>query len=226
MKLVRTSQHSLRAANPSKSSNLSDFVREYRTAVRLYIDFLWSTRLEIKGRVLDVRNHEYDCPGFIPVLPGLELNTRLTARALKCASTQACGIVKAVLNKRLKDESRFEWLLAKKRRVSASLAERLSKPPCCPDAKNINCELNSIVARVGEHSNSFDLWLNLSALFNDTRGFSSLCRPDTTGSPGSGRPAASLCLQCYSTNTVSSFAGKSKRRNPAQAALLSQSTRA
>jgi len=167
---IRTSQHSLKDLNKCKAYELNLFIRAYREAVNVYVDFLWNTRIEFNTTVLDVKEHQYNVPKFIPKL--LEnFNTLLTSRALKCASTQACGVVASVLDKRQKDESKLEWFYSQGKKPSAALIERLSKPPVCPNTQNINCELNSIIVSVGAEINSFDLWLNFSALFKSKRGF-------------------------------------------------------
>ena len=42
---------------------------------------------------------------MMPNIP--KITTRLSARALKCAATQACGIVNAVLRTRTKQENKL-----------------------------------------------------------------------------------------------------------------------
>ena len=167
---IRTSQHSLKATNKCKGQELNKFIYAYREAVKFYVGFLWNNKIKFHNTVLDVKEHQYDVPKFIAKVSE-DFDTVLTARALKCASTQACGIVAAVLDKRQKDENKLEWLYSQHKKPSAALLERLEKPPACPSTQNINCELNSIIVSVGTEANSFDIWLNFLALFKDKRGF-------------------------------------------------------
>jgi hypothetical protein len=73
---------------------------------------------------------------------------RLSARALKCAATQACGIVQSVSNKRRKDLFTKKYLETNNRTPGKTLLNRLNKGMSKPDCAFINCELNSICVDV------------------------------------------------------------------------------
>lgn len=165
---VRATSHSLKLANKGKREALALFMSEYRNAVKHYTHWLWTNRLVWGNgdskRTWNLSENRLDVPSMISTV-GIEFETKLTARALKCAATQACGIVGAVVDKRVKDQEDLTWKQRNNRNPGKGLLQRLSKPLTEPDCKNINAELNSICAAVGNETNSFDLWLELSSLF-------------------------------------------------------------
>ena len=103
--MILSSSFSLKESNKAKLETLSIFKKEYSDATSKFVDYLWNTRLELNGRILDVEQCLYDCPSMMPNIP--KITTRLSARALKCAATQACGIVNAVLRTRTKQENKL-----------------------------------------------------------------------------------------------------------------------
>lgn len=166
--VVRASRLSLKETNASKLEILREFVLEYECSVSFYVDALWRGRFTEGNKILNVSQGLYDCPKFCPKI---DFDSPLTGRALKCAQTQAMGIVKAVLNKRVKDENKFIW----KRDhgiKDEKLEKRLANLPTMPEIKNLGCELNSIVAGVeGKNSaKTFDLWLDVHSMFKNKRG--------------------------------------------------------
>lgn len=166
--MIRSSKHSVKFANGGKQELLSMFVDCYKDALEFYVSYLWDSRIEHDGYLLDVAQGFYVCPKFISseVKPKV---SRLTARALKCAASQASAIVRSVLNKREKDENRLEWKKSKGMKDDR-LEKKLSKAPTKPNLKNIHCDLNSILCSLTEGQNSFDFWLELHSLFSDGRG--------------------------------------------------------
>ena len=166
--VVRASRLSLKETNDKKLSIIEEFVLEYECSVRFYVDALWHRRFTEGNKILDVGQGLYDCSKFCPEI---DFESPLTGRALKCAQTQAMGIVKAVLNKRVKDENKFLW----KREhgiKDEKLEKRLANLPTMPEIKNLGCELNTIVAGVeGKKSaTKFDLWLDVHSMFKGKRG--------------------------------------------------------
>ncbi len=166
--MIRSSKHSVKFANGGKQELLSMFVDCYKDALEFYVSYLWDSRIEHDGYLLDVAQGFYVCPKFISseVKPKV---SRLTARALKCAATQASAIVRSVLNKRERDENRLEWKKSKGMK-DERLEKKLSKAPTKPNLKNIHCDLNSILCSLTEGQNTFDFWLELHSLFSDVRG--------------------------------------------------------
>lgn len=166
--MIRSSRHTLKFANSGKMKILSEFLDLYKSALEFYIGYLWSNRIGSGEYVLDVSQGLYVCPKFLDA--SVKHESRLTGRALKCASTQASAIVRAVLNKRMKDESRLEW----KKSLGIKdekLEKKLLNPPTKPNLNKIYCDLNSITSSLTIGRNSFDYWLVLSSLFKDLRGF-------------------------------------------------------
>lgn len=167
--MVRSSKHTLKFTNKGKLEQLSKFVDEYKQGLEYYISYLWNTRLGSGDYILDVAQGLYVCPKFIEsnIKPN---ETKLSGRALKCVATQASGMVRAVLNKRLKDENKLEWKKSKNIK-DEKLEKRLEKLPTMPSVDKVHCDLNSITTSLTVGQNSFDFWLELHSLFNDVRGF-------------------------------------------------------
>ena len=97
---VRSTAHSMKFANSGKRAAMADFLTEYRKAVGAYVDVLWNCPREwTPGKILDVAHDYLDVPSMISTTD-IPIETRLSGRALKCAATQACGMVKAALKRR------------------------------------------------------------------------------------------------------------------------------
>jgi transposase len=177
--LTRSAAFSLKETNQEKRRLLQFFLTQYGNALRFYVDLLWNNPLEwhtknkdkviVKTHVLDVSQGLYDCPSMLANLASYEFDSVLSARALKCAATQACGIVNAVLKKRIKDEALLEYKKAHGYE-DERLERRLQKAPTKPSLKDFRAELNSLVAEISEGNNSFDLWVEFSALFERKEG--------------------------------------------------------
>ena len=163
MSIVRASRLYFKHANHGKLSILQAFLAEYRLVVQKTIDHVWSNRLLIGDRVLDVQNNDFYLPSFIPNNCCPEMETILSGRAVKCATTQAVAMVKAALKRRAKDLS---WLSKLKGApLPKTLVKRLERPLVKPSADHVKAELNSICATLtwGDET-SFDGWLVLSSL--------------------------------------------------------------
>ncbi len=148
---------------------LSEFVDQYKSAVEVYIDYLWNNNLSCGKYVLDVSAGLYNCPSMFhwKVSPA---GTSLTARALTCASGQACSIVNSVLKKRKKDENKLEW--KKKNNIKdEKLQKKLLNKPTKPDLKNFSCEIDSKVSSIMKGDNSFNFWLNLHCFTTTKKAF-------------------------------------------------------
>ena len=100
---IRSTSHSLKFANTGKWYAVADFLTEYRKAVDLYVEVLWNCPREwTPGKILDVEHDYLDVPSMISTTD-IPIETKLSGRALKCAATQACGMVKAALRRRKLD---------------------------------------------------------------------------------------------------------------------------
>ena len=130
--MIRTSKLSTKLLNQHKQIKLNKFIEEYKKVVQYYVDSLWSNL-----------SNTYEIPKFVSTKS--YTNSPLSQRAIKCASTQACGIVRASTEKARK----LVWVInqLKEKGEDANYLElKLSKlkveKPSLP--KHFKCELNSI----------------------------------------------------------------------------------
>ena len=163
MSVVRSSFLLLNNANASKLDLLHAFMREYRGVVQKIIDHVWGHGCDIPGIVLNIPEGILNVPSFIPVAVLPVLDTTLSARAVKCASSQAMSMIKAAFVRRRKDQY---WLTKiADGRIPKPLQQRLSRPLVKPNASGIKAELNSICARLSwETETSFDGWFEMFSL--------------------------------------------------------------
>jgi IS605 OrfB family transposase len=164
--MIRISSHTTKFAHQSKRNNLRLFLDEYRRMAQVYLDYLWDHPNIFNGKTLDVTNQKYDCPTFLTADINTKLNTTttLSARALKCCSTQVCGIVKAVLEKPRK---RLYILtkLTKEHQDVTQLRNKITKHPITkPVVKGLKAELNSICCDYRDTQKYFNGYLQLHAL--------------------------------------------------------------
>ena len=165
MSKIKSSSHSLRELNIGKASLLSEFIDEYQRSVRFFIDYLWSTKIKYNGKIFDLKQDLLDCPQFISTV-GIDFQSNLSARALKSASTQACGIVKTSIDKRRRLLYIRSTHLAKKKRTR-SLTKRINK---CPLIKpilrsNFPIEISSLCATIEtSHISYFDSIIILKSI--------------------------------------------------------------
>lgn len=165
--VLRTTKHYFNNfANTGKQEVLHSFLADMRSVVNSYISYLWNNRIVFGKdcRVLDVKNGLYDCPQFISneYVPD---GTLLSKRAIKCASTQACGIVKGTLTKIKKlNFAKSEMLKAGK--DITRLQEKIDKISfSMPEpVENFPIELNSICIEFNEGSKHFNGYITLSSI--------------------------------------------------------------
>lgn len=165
--MIRSCSFSISEGNSTKLNLLKEFKNEYSNVTIKLIEYLWSTRIEYNNRILDVNQGLYDCPLMMSSIP--DLGSFLSARAIKCAATQACAIVRSVLKARIKQENKLIYCKSKGYNYS-KLEEKLKNLPSKPNLTSINPEINSIIVNIGESNNKFDMWLNFSSLFKNKRG--------------------------------------------------------
>ena len=146
--MIRSSKHIIRFANKNKLDLLNLFLDEYHRVVQIYIDFIWNLenyvwKYKDKELVFNIKEKKYNCPASL-MANDIRIETSLSARALKCCSNQALGIVKAVLNK----PKRYEYVLTKlisQGKETTSIEKKIAKLKITkPIIKNIKAELNSI----------------------------------------------------------------------------------
>jgi transposase len=189
-KLILTSKHSLKELNSGKLSLIKEFLFEYQKAVLFYVDYLFNN--EIKWyfnsslRILNIKKDLLNCPSFISTVNLIPEKINLSARALKTASTQACGIIKSVIDKRRK----LLYILNIKRNKHERCRDILKKLNKTivkyPNISSIKAELNSNCANFSDNNTKyFDNILILSSLgkyfnkiiipFKSTKHSKSLC---------------------------------------------------
>jgi hypothetical protein len=156
--MILSSKISLEAANTGKQDNLVLFIHDYRQAMEFYVDYLWTK--------CNIADQKYKIPKYIAgdIKPPV---SNLSARALKCAATQACGMVSARVTKLaktqyvVKREQRKGQPIAKLQAKYDRLVYKLKKPK----TNMVLPELNSVCATWEiKKTNMFDAVLVLSSL--------------------------------------------------------------
>jgi len=152
--MIKSTAFSTKFANQDKQSRLDEFLCNYRTAVEFYVEYLWNNL-----------NKSFEIPKFISTKDVYPIETELSQRVLKCASTQACGIIRSATEKR----RRQLFVLKKLMREGANTQQLQRKIDTIPVVKprvpkRLPAELNSICAVLHTSNNSFDNWFVLSSL--------------------------------------------------------------
>jgi len=181
-KIVRSVRHSLLFANTNKKELLRAFLKNYRYAVKLYVDALWSMHREWDGKkpdksgkiphyVLDIKNERYDFPSMVSNVD-IE-NTMsddikrmpISARAKACALSQAIGMCKASAEKARRYEYILDNVKHKRQRTEHERMLRERKRPVKPHCDNIRAELRSLCAEVIDNENSkFSFFVRLKSI--------------------------------------------------------------
>jgi hypothetical protein len=145
-------------ANTNKKNNISLFIEEYRHAIQFYIDYLW--------KECRVDQQCYDIPKYIDswIKPD---KYDISARALNCASTQACGIVKS----RVRKLQKTQHVIIKHQQQNKDISKLQSKYDKLlhvlnkPNTSNVLPEINSICCEyVTNKTPEFDGLIILSSL--------------------------------------------------------------
>jgi hypothetical protein len=178
--MIRTSKHTNKFANLNKKERLDLFLLEYGKALQVCIDYFWNNEVIYKEKkkikdseesieiikTFNISKKQYECPKFITkeIENQFKLETPLSARALKCCFTQACGMIKAILEK----PKRCEFVLAKhiaEGKDTTSILKRIAKLKITkPIANNVKAELNSICANLLFTESKFDGFIELCSL--------------------------------------------------------------
>jgi len=161
--MIRTSKHTIKFANKNKQTKLKGFIAEYRRVAAIILDHLWNNPYHYNNRVLDVSNQSYDCPSFISTT-NLDIPTTLSARALKCCSTQVCSAIKAALEKPRKRQYMLSKLTQEGKPV-IKLQKAISKQKIVkPDLSSMKAELNSICCDYQTTTKHYDAFLQLKSI--------------------------------------------------------------
>jgi transposase len=149
----------LESANKGKQDKIALFIHDYRQAMEFYVDYLWTK--------CNIAKQKYKIPKYIgsDIKPPV---SNLSARALNCASTQACGMVRARVTKLaktqyvVKREQRKGQPIAKLQAKYDRLVYKLKKPK----TNMVLPELNSVCAAWEiKKTNMFDAVLVLGKTY-------------------------------------------------------------
>jgi transposase len=161
---IKTSKHTTKFAKVGKSVALSNFLDDYRKAVDFYVGYVWSNPIPWSDKVFDVNSGQYDLPKFISTTD-IQFDTKLSARALKCASGQALGILGSVVRKLQKLEFKRKVAITKgydTTKIDKKLNEFiLTRPSIC---NNFYANLNSICVEFVTPETTFDGFVVLKSL--------------------------------------------------------------
>jgi hypothetical protein len=109
--LIRGSKHTTKFTNKGKLDLLDQFLIEYDRVTWLLVDYLWTTTINWdEYHIFNIKDNLFDAPKFISTT-NLNIDTTLSSRALKSASSQALGIVTSVTNKRKKQLFKLDCLI-------------------------------------------------------------------------------------------------------------------
>jgi len=166
--MIRSSKLSLKFMNTNKRDRYNEFLLDYNHAVQFYINYLWNT--EITRNIKDKQykwypsKQMYELPTMLSTTD-IQIDTPLSARALKCAITQSIGIIQSVVRK----YNKKKYVLTKKQKSNTQSIRKLQSfidknQPTKPLINKIEMELNSIVAKLVDNKTKFDCLLKLSCL--------------------------------------------------------------
>jgi transposase len=178
-KIIRTSRHNLSYSNIAKSTNLNNFINEYTNAVRIYTDYIWNNDIHwtsthkhedediILHHLFSLEKESYECSSFLDYKI-ITFSTKLSARALSSAITQACGIIKAHSNKLQKMLNKLNWLTqtGKSEKSIEKYKERIHniKKTESIELKNIYPELSSKCCEFISDNRHFNGWIHLKSI--------------------------------------------------------------
>lgn len=162
--LIRITKHILNFSNINKLDILSRFLNEYRFAVQKYIDHIYNNVIITNGKIVfDRKNNIFNLPLYLE--DNLSFESNLSARARKCAITQASSIIRGVFSEKRKllyyrnkaiQENKSTKFYDKK------LSElRISKPKL---NDNFNAELNSICVEFIKDNRYFQGFVKLKSI--------------------------------------------------------------
>src|SRR5271157_2283587 len=160
--VIRTSKHSTKFLNTGKLEAYYEFLDDYSNALKFFVDYLFNSQISYDNKVFSIKDDLLDCPMFLS-FPELK-DTDLSARALKCAESQACGIVKSAVSQRRKLLYRRSKLIEEGKRTR-NISRKIAKTPVIyPVINNQSAELNSICCELKQSNNSFNYWIVLKSI--------------------------------------------------------------
>ena len=162
--MIKNSTIYIKGANNQKAKLLAFFCSEYRNAVAFYVKYYFSMKFPNISSFSDAE--ALKTPKFYPF--DKEPSTKLSARALKCAKTQAMGLISAATKKQQSRVYMLQKLLAEgkptKNLLRAINKTRIQKPKI---PVSLPCELNSIIMSCSlSTTEHFDLAFDFQCLFS------------------------------------------------------------
>jgi hypothetical protein len=99
--------------NDNKLKIIKEFREEYHSAVVFFVNYLMTNKIESIHKdgsisIFEISSGNLSCPKYISTV-GISINSKLSARALKNASSQACSIVRAQIFSYLRAKNKIEW---------------------------------------------------------------------------------------------------------------------
>ena len=177
MELCKSTKHRYRTkknknCNTNKINEVNEFLDDYGKALQLFFSYLYNNPITYKKKIKEeetivlfsLKDNLLDCPGMYDYNV-IKFDTKLSARALSSAMTQACGIVKGIAKQRTRLIDKIEY--CKLNGYSTKFSEELLEKHINskePELKNINAELSSKCCKFYDSDTSFDGFLKLSAL--------------------------------------------------------------
>jgi predicted RNA-binding Zn-ribbon protein involved in translation (DUF1610 family) len=180
---IRSSKHTLSFTNKGKLNDYSTFLKEYRRVLKLYVDYIWLNALKFTFNKKDgktvykhfnLETNNFELPTMLSnpeIDKAIQLETFLTARALKCCLTQSVGIVRGVVEKKRKQQWAINSLRSHNKKIPVYLRRAVGRKITKPDVSAVNPEINSVCIDFQEGCN-FDLFMSLKSVVSDKdRGF-------------------------------------------------------
>ncbi len=165
---IKSTNLSINRANFNKLDRLNLFLSDYKDAIEFYVNYLFTNKISYKINekiiIFDIKNDQLNCPLFLST-KDIIFESNLSARALKCAITQACSIIRSLLKQRQKYLFVFNKLQSEKKRTRHITKLLKNNPITKPNLDNVFPELNSICCNyVNSDLKSFDNVIVLSSL--------------------------------------------------------------
>ena len=168
--IIKSTKHYLSDNNTGKKKHLKLFLRDYRIVMKRAIDLYW---LKTNLNTGTQNKTAFKTTKFYPYTKELTTDDLvLSARAIKCAVTQAHGMIKSVLKKYEKKYYALEKVQEKNNKDRESdlntwiYKNRFIKKPIINN--KVGAEIGSVLVTMANdfQSKSFDLLFMFSSLFN------------------------------------------------------------
>lgn len=162
-KQVKSTNLYFREVNSKKLELVDLFLSEYRNAVQFYVKYYFNRVFVNSKSHVDL--NALKKRAFYPFKP--EFPSKLSGRALKCAQTQAIGMINASTAKQYKRVWKLKDL-QKKKEPFLNLQRVVSRTkiikPSVP--RELGAELNSILLNLSGSTTTFDVAAVFSSLFS------------------------------------------------------------